>query len=127
MKHKLMQVMMERSQAQPLSGVIEMDEAYWGDERSGGKRGRGAAGETPFVAAVQNTVEGHPVRVKLTVVKGFHKREIASWASQHLQQGSRVVSDDLACFNAVAEAGYYHQSVVTGGGEQQWTIHSFIG
>ena len=116
MKHKLMQIMMERSQTPPLSGVIEMDDAYWGGERSGGKHGRGAAGKTPFVAAVQTTDEGHPVRVKLTVVKGFRKPEIASWASQHLQQGSRVVSDGLACFNAVAEAGCYHQSVVTGGG-----------
>ena len=44
MKHKLMQVMMERGQAQPLSGLIEMDDAYLGGERSGGKRGRGAVG-----------------------------------------------------------------------------------
>ena len=116
LKHKLMQVMVERDRNQPLSGLVELDDAYLGGERSGGKRGRGAAGKTPFVAAVQTTGEGHPVRVKLTVVKGFRKSEIASWAGRHLVEGSRVVSDGLACFGAVAEAGCRHDSVVCGGG-----------
>lgn len=42
MKHKLMQVMKERDDCQPLEGVIQLDDAYWGGERRGGKRGRGA-------------------------------------------------------------------------------------
>ena len=42
MKHKLMQVMLRRSEKQRLSGLVQMDDAYWGGERSGGKRGRGA-------------------------------------------------------------------------------------
>ena len=68
------------------------------------------------MAAIQTTDDGRPVRVKLTVVKGFRKREIASRAGQHLVQGSRVVSDGLACFTAVVEAGCWHDSVVSGGG-----------
>ncbi len=46
MKHKLMQVMMERDHNNKLSGLIELDDAYLGGERSGGKAGRGAAGKT---------------------------------------------------------------------------------
>ena len=42
MRHKLMQVMMERDRAHPLGGWVELDDAYLGGERSGGKRGRGA-------------------------------------------------------------------------------------
>ena len=53
MRHKLMQVMMERDRAHPLGGFIQLDDAYLGGERSGGKRGRGAPGKTPFVAAVE--------------------------------------------------------------------------
>ena len=71
MRHKLMQVMMERDRAHPLGGFIQLDDAYLGGERSGGKRGRGAPGKTPFVAAVETNAEGHPLRVKLTVVEGF--------------------------------------------------------
>ena len=50
MRHKR-QVMMERDRAHP-SGFIQLDDAYLGGER---KRGRGAPGKTPFVAAVEPT------------------------------------------------------------------------
>jgi hypothetical protein len=49
-KHKLKQVMLERDARKRLTGRIEIDDAYLG-ERSGGRRGRGAPGKTPFVAA----------------------------------------------------------------------------
>ena len=85
MRHKLMQVMMERDRAHPLGGIVELDDAYLGGERSGGKRGRGAPGKTPFVAAVETNDEGHPLRMKLTVVEGFRLTEIAAWAQQALE------------------------------------------
>ncbi len=46
MKHKLMQVMLTRSEQQCLSGLVQMNDAYLGGERSGGQRGRGASGNT---------------------------------------------------------------------------------
>ena len=46
----------------------------------GGKRGRDAPGKTPFVAAVETNEQGHPQRVKLTVVEGFRLTEAAAWA-----------------------------------------------
>ncbi len=45
-KHKIMAVMARREEETPLSGWVEMDDAYLGGVRSGGKRGRGAAGVT---------------------------------------------------------------------------------
>ena len=57
-KHKLKQVMLERDASKRLTGRVEIDDAYLGGERSGGKRGRGAPGKTPFVAAVETTTEG---------------------------------------------------------------------
>ena len=116
MKHKLMQVMLERDHEQKLSGFIELDDAYLGGERTGGKRGRGAAGKTPFVAAVETTGEGCPTRIKLAVVKGFRTTEITAWSRQHLVEGSIVISDGLACFNAVVDAGCIHDKIVCEGG-----------
>jgi len=116
MKHKLMQVMLERDYDQPLSGVVEIDDAYLGGERTGCKPGRGAAGKTPFVAAVETTEDRCPTRIKLSIVKGFRSAEIAAWSQQHLTSGSTVISDGLACFNAVTEAGCQHEKIVCGGG-----------
>lgn len=116
MKHKLMQVMLERDQAYKLSGFVEMDDAYLGGERTGGKVGRGAEGKTPFVAAVETTQQGQPVNVKLSVVKGFRTSELEDWSKQNLTPGSTVISDGLHCFNAVVSAGCEHDKIVCGGG-----------
>jgi hypothetical protein len=37
---------------------VEIDDAYLGGERSGGKRARGAPGKAPIIAAVETTPEG---------------------------------------------------------------------
>ena len=50
-KHKIKVLMVRREGETPLSGRVEMDDAWLGGVRSGGKRGRGAAGKTTFVAA----------------------------------------------------------------------------
>ena len=89
-RHKLMQVMMERDREHPLSGWIQLDDAYLGGERSGGKRGRGAPGKTPFVAAVQTNEQGHPLRMKLTVVEGLpshRNRRLGAAPPRHRYSG----------------------------------------
>lgn len=116
MKHKIMQVMMEREAKQPLSGIVEMDDGYLGGERSGCKPGRGADGKTPFVAAVQTTMDGWPEKIKLSIVKGFRKTEIARWSEQHLTPGSTAITDGLACFSGVLEGHCEHEPIVCGGG-----------
>lgn len=116
LKHKLMQAMAERDTDRPLSGDVQIDDAYWGGERHGGGTGRGSPGKTPFVAAVQCTPEGHPVAMRMDVVAGFRKTELAAWARRCLVPGSRVVSDGLGCFPAIAEAGCEHTAIATGGG-----------
>lgn len=115
-KHKLMQVMVERDVTQSLSGNVQLDDAYWGGERHGGAVGRGSPGKTPFVAAVQCTPQGHPVKMRMDVVGGFRKTELATWAKRHLEPGSAVVSDGLSCFTAVTDAACTHLAITTGGG-----------
>lgn len=118
-KHKLMRAMAEREARKPkLQDRVEIDDAYLGGERSGGKRGRGAAGKTPIVAAVETTPERKPRRLKLTVVKGFRKKEIEKLAKRDFAPGSTVVSDGLSCWPAVAKAGCDHFPMVTGSGRQ---------
>ena len=115
-KHKLAQVMMERDADKRLKGRVELDDAYLGGERAGGKRGRGAPGKTPFVAAVETTPEGKPVRLKLRRVTGFCNRAISGFAKRSLDPDCEVVSDGLACFAAVADAGCRHEVIKTGSG-----------
>ncbi len=52
LKHEPMQAMKERDDGQRLKGIIQLDDVYSGGGRRSGKRGRGAANKSPFVAAV---------------------------------------------------------------------------
>ena len=117
-KHKLMQVMKERDDEQRLKDIIQMDDAYWGGERHGGKRGRGAPHKIPFVAAVATNEEHHPIAMRFTQLKSFSKTEIANWSLKHLDSSCTVFSDGLSCFSAVTEAGCVHIPIVTGGGPE---------
>ena len=93
-------------------------DAYLGGARAGGKRGRGAPGKTPFVAAVSTSPEGRPRKVKLVPVKGFRKREIARGAKRWLAPGSEVLTDGLRCWNALDGVVGSHRAIRTGSGRQ---------
>ena len=129
MKHKLMRAMAAREAAKPkLAGRVEIDDAYLGGERQGGKRGRGAAGKTPFVAAVETTAERRPRRLRLAVVKGFGQRVIEQLAKVMLAPGSTIVSDGLRGWQAVAKAGCAHVPIATGSGKRaaSWTPFKWV-
>src|SRR6202046_5052880 len=126
-KHKLKQVMLERDASKRLIRSIEIDDAYLGGERTGGKRGRGAPGKTPFVAAVETTTEGKPVRLKMRRVTSFCGHEISIFAKRSLDPNCAVVSDGLQCFGRVKDAGCSHQVIITGSGPQAARTPTFKG
>lgn len=103
-KHKLMQVMAERDENKKLSGLIQVDDAYLGGQKNGGKRGRGSENKQPFIAAVTTTDEEHPLYVKLTPVKSFTKKEIEKWGKANLAPDCSVATDGLNCFNAFSDS-----------------------
>jgi transposase-like protein len=91
-KHKLPQAMLERDADRQLTGVIEIDDAYWGGECRGQAPGRGSPTKTPFVAAAATNLDGHPIALRLSVLVGFRKQELAAWAKKFLPPDCIVVS-----------------------------------
>jgi transposase-like protein len=71
MHHKIMTAMVAREAQHLLSGTVQVDDAYLGGERAGGKPGRGSENKVPFVAAVSLNDAGNPLYVKVTPVPGF--------------------------------------------------------
>ncbi len=118
MKHKLMQVMMERDNSWLLTGHVQIDDAYWGGERHGGRRGRGSENKAPFVAAIQTNNDNHPLYMRFNAVDNFRRKTMKEWAEHALNLGTQVVSDGLACFRGIADAGCRHTACVTGGGHE---------
>ena len=132
MKHKLMEVMRVREDDRLLEGRVEIDDAYLGGERSGGKAGRGSENKVPFVAAVQTTPDGQPQFVCLRQ-QPFTYEAMSVFAKRSIAPSATVISDGLRCFSAVQAVGATHERVVTGGGKastklpQFKSINTFLG
>jgi len=105
----------------PPNGVrfrtVQIDDAYLGGARAGsaGQAGRGSPNKVPFVAAVSVNALGRPMHLKLEPLSGFSAKAIAQWAGASLRPGTVVLSDGLACFAAVRQAGCVHHPRVVGG------------
>ncbi len=82
-----------------------------------GKRGRGAAGKTPFVAAIQTNNEGKPHFMCVKPVAGFTHEALRQWSTKCLVSTAHVVSDRLWCFEAVTHTAAQHQRHVTESGK----------
>ena len=117
-KTKLAEVMRIAGEKDKLSGRIEMDDAYLGGERSGGKTGRGSPGKKPIVVAVQTDEKGRPRRIKLSRIPRFKRARVKSLAKRIIAPDATVLTDGLACFRGVADAGCIHVAIPTGPGRK---------
>lgn len=115
LKHKLMQVMFGQERERKLETLVQIDDVFVGGERQGGGVGRVAPNKVLVVAAVQTTNKGKAVLTRLDVVPNWRKPTIARWATRALVAGTHVVSDGLATFAAVKDAGFTHEPIVVNG------------
>lgn len=88
-KHKLMQVMLERDGTKKLQDRVEIDDSYLGGKRVSGKRGRGAGRKTPFIVAVETDVEKKPQRIKLSKLRVFVWKKLSAGALKALNPERR--------------------------------------
>jgi len=116
-KHKLMQVMLERESRRQLSGRVEIDDAYLGGERTAepGKAGRGSPNKVPFVIAVSTLDQDKPHQVVLHCTS-FTTENIRDWANASLCGDTETVSDGLLAFRALREEVASHHVIITGSG-----------
>lgn len=126
-KHKLLQVMKERDDQRPLGGVIAVDDADWGGERHGAKRGRGSPNKVPFIAALSCHDAGHPIGLRLGRVAGFRKTEVERFAKRHFDPNAIVLSDGLAACRGIASAGCEHQPLAPAAATAAWQSLSSSG
>lgn len=124
LKHKLMQVMSEREESRQLDGRVEIDDAYLGGERAGGKVGRGSENKVSFIAAVQTGDDGRPLYACLAR-QPFTAEAVSIWAAKSLATSAQVVSDGLWCFRGVRIIGAEHTPTVTGGGKASAKLPQF--
>ncbi|QLC25955.1 IS1595 family transposase [Parasphingopyxis algicola] len=92
-----------------LSGHVELDEAYVGGKRSGGKRGRGAPGKTIVMGLVER---GGSMKAK--VIPNVKKDTLRKVTLENVEPGSVVSTDELYSYNLLTKDGYRHGVVKHG-------------
>lgn len=117
LKHKIMQAMTEREESRQLSGFVQIDDAYLGGERNGGKPGRGSENKQAFIVAVETdaTLE-HPACAVIEPVRTFDNAAMHDWAARRLAPDAEVFTDGLGAFRRFTDAGHAHTVIETEGG-----------
>lgn len=115
-EHMLLQAMALAEAERQLTGRAEVDDAYLGGERSGGKVGRGSENKVPFVAAVQTT-EDSRAHLAYMSARPFTEEAMKEFIATNMGLPLTVVSDGLGCFTVAASMGTVHAREVTGGGK----------
>ena len=115
LKHKLMQAMGEHDAGRRLGGLVQVDDAYLGGERNGGKAGCGSENKCPFVIGVSTNDAGHPHHAAIDPVSGFTKAALADWAHRRLHPEAEVYSDGLGAFRAFEAQGHAHTVIEASG------------
>lgn len=103
--HRLRRAMV-RPGRDRLQGVVQVDETYWGREQTG-KRGRGAAGKTLILVAIEHT--GRKLgRLRLLRIPDVTRTTLTAAVQDLVLPGSTVETDGWSGYGGLAAAGYQH-------------------
>ena len=95
-----------REERQKLSGDVEVDEFYVGGRKTG-KRGRGAEGKFPVVAAVEK--HGRKLgRIRLQILDSCSSNELIPFIDQNVNKDSQVKTDGWLGYKPLASEGFNH-------------------
>ena len=93
LKHKVMEAMMQREGPRQLKGFVEIDDAYLGGERNGGKPGRGSENKQAFVIAIETDANlDHPRFAVIEPVRTFDNGAITDWAKRRRAPEAEVLA-----------------------------------
>ena len=95
----------------PLSGIIETDETYYGG-RHKGKRGLGAEGKTPIMGMIER--KGRAIG---QVIPNVRLKTLQPIIDKSVVKNSIIMTDELRSYSRVKVSGYNHETVKHGIGE----------
>jgi transposase-like protein len=106
--HRIRDAMGQRDAEYLLSGLVELDDTYFGGPTSGGKRGRGTD-KTKVMAAVSLNEKGKPQFLKMQVVPNLRGKTIGAFAQSSIVPNSTIQSDALLSYRKPLAEKYLHQ------------------
>ena len=112
MGQQISRLMAKANGFEMLVGHVELDEAYVGGRRSGGKRGRGAPGKTIVMGMAERGG-----RKATAVIPDIRKDTLRGVTLENVEPGSTVSTDELMSYGLLTGDGYEHGVVKHGAKE----------
>lgn len=114
LKHKIVQAMAEREGPRELKSFMQIDDAYPGGERNGGKLGRGSENKQPFAVAI-STDEAleHSTFVVIETVRRLGGVSLTDWSKRRIAPDAEVLSDGPSCFCRFVKLNHTHTVLET--------------
>jgi transposase-like protein len=107
--HKLRRSMVRHGRDR-LTGEIEVDETFYGGEKHGGKRGRGASGKSLILIAAQK--EGKKLgRIRLKRIPNASAETLTKGIQEAIEPGSVVRTDAWSGYSKLKDFGFKHEVV----------------
>jgi transposase-like protein len=103
--NKIRHAMGKRDESYKLSGIVELDDAFFGASSQGGKRGRGTD-KTAVLVSVSLTDDGKPQYAKMEVVKNVDGETVSNFAENNISSGSEVHTDGYSTYSVLKDDGY---------------------
>ena len=128
MEQKIRHAMGERDEKYLLSGLIELDEGFFGAPSEGGRRGRGTD-KTPVMTGLSLDSRGRPGYIHMQVIDAVNGDAVTKFAEKFIQPYSMVNTDGLNIYNVLDCPDYDHLAEIFNPVENpdhlDW-IHTFI-
>ena len=105
MLQKIRHAMGERDGNYYLSGIVELDEAFFGAPTEGGKRGRGTD-KTPVLVSISLTEDGKPNIANMQVVDNLDGATVEAYAQDNVAKGTQIRTDGLTIYSGLSSSGY---------------------
>ena len=111
MLHRIRKAMKDRDSDYMLAGVVELDDAYFGAPRTGGKRGRGTT-KAKVVVGLSLNAKGQPGHLKMQMVDNLKKETLAEFAHSVIKSGSTISSDAYSSYKNLKNEGFILEAKV---------------
>lgn len=125
--HRIRKAMTQKNSRYQLSGIVELDDTYFGKPSKGAKRGRGT-NKTKVVIAVSKTADGKPLYVKMQVIPNLKGTTIGKFAKDNICEQSTIQTDAYHSYRKPLAQKYFHEyDVFSPDSEMLKWLHILIG
>ena len=123
---KLRSAMGKRDARYLLEGIVEFNDSYFGDPKTGGKRGRGTS-KSKVLAALSKDENGKPKHLKMQVVPNLKGKTAGAFARAVIAENAIVETDAYRSYRKpLGETFQHNWQVFDANGETLVWLHTII-